>query len=280
MPRHQVVLDDYPIRVVRVDESLEDFAAAKAMLDCLARNAMPILRRHGWSVVRLVELSRADWECDRRFRGLCMRAGDRRTAKEIQIKLRGFPNMAFRPFDSLMDTMLHELTHIVHGDHTAQFWNLLADLKAEWNQFVSEGKVSDAQGFPTSGGQCLGGFATEDIRAKRLARFGAAPASNRQKDQHRSPGLGAVVESTKRRQDVVVQPIVAPSNSFRCSSSVAGSSAEQSKARTPLRVYVRRYVQFASTEIERSCHIGTLCAFIRLWMLCVGLWFLARPCWW
>lgn len=50
--------------------------------------------------------------------------------EEIRIRLR-FPHneRVFFPYEHLVGTMLHELTHIVHGPHDAKFYSLLGELE-------------------------------------------------------------------------------------------------------------------------------------------------------
>lgn len=174
MANRQVTIDDYPIGAVQVDETLENFAAAQDMLDTLARNAQPILKRRGWKVVKLTEIKPVDWKRHKNVLGWCQPRGDSCTSDEIRIQLRFLPKMAIRPFESLMGTMLHELSHIVHSQHRAPFYKLMDELKEEWTQLVTEGKVLDANGFPVSGGRRLGGRleSSANPRGKKLGGFG------------------------------------------------------------------------------------------------------------
>jgi DNA-dependent metalloprotease WSS1 len=55
--------------------------------------------------------------------------------------------------EMLMDTMLHELSHNIHGDHDQQFYKLFEELKDEWRLLTSKGYRGE--GF-FSQGQRLG----------------------------------------------------------------------------------------------------------------------------
>lgn len=50
--------------------------------------------------------------------------------QEIKLRIRR-PNSEwdFFPYEQILDTMLHELCHIVHGPHNADFYNLLDELR-------------------------------------------------------------------------------------------------------------------------------------------------------
>lgn len=50
--------------------------------------------------------------------------------QEIKLRIRR-PNNEwdFFPYEQILDTMLHELCHIVHGPHNADFYSLLDELR-------------------------------------------------------------------------------------------------------------------------------------------------------
>lgn len=47
----------------------------------------------------------------------------------------------FFPFDQVLDTMLHELCHIAHGPHNAQFYKLWDELRKVLFVALFEGTV-------------------------------------------------------------------------------------------------------------------------------------------
>ena len=55
----------------------------------------------------------------------------------VKLRLRK-PNrdLDFFPFDQVLDTMLHELCHNVHGPHNASFYKLWDELRKVSFQFV------------------------------------------------------------------------------------------------------------------------------------------------
>ncbi|PPE00470.1 hypothetical protein GOBAR_DD02483 [Gossypium barbadense] len=95
--------------------------AAKIILEKIAKQVQPIMRKHKWRVKLLSEF------CPNNpaLLGLNVGAG-------IHVKLRlRRPNRDwdFYPFDQVLDTMLHELCHNAHGPHNASFYKLWDELR-------------------------------------------------------------------------------------------------------------------------------------------------------
>lgn len=139
-----------------LDTTLPNLEKAKELLDTLRRNIEPILRRRGWRVLALAEISKKKNRSGNAI-GWCLPAGDASTAEKVAIELRKGWAGQFKPFESLMGTMIHELAHIVHSQHRAPFYRLMDELEEEWGTFVANGQVLDSCGFPTNGGHRLGG---------------------------------------------------------------------------------------------------------------------------
>ncbi len=95
---------------------------AKKLLLKLASFTSPLMKRRGWVVNDLIEFYPTDGKL-----GLCQMASHTTT---ISIKLRETPT-TFYPFETLLDTLLHELCHIQIGGHTPEFYKL-------WNQLRDE----------------------------------------------------------------------------------------------------------------------------------------------
>lgn len=88
----------------------------------------------------------------------------------------------FLPYEQVLDTMLHELCHIEHGPHNADFYRLRDDIREECEDLIAKGIKSSGKGFDLPGRR-LGGFtrypsppplrdAARDA-AERRARAGA-----------------------------------------------------------------------------------------------------------
>lgn len=146
-----------PIPEIEHASSLPQADRARGMLDALRRNAEAVLRARGWCVRKLVELCSCAATPERSNSGVlgwCRPAGDKKTSLKIAIRLRvSCSDHALREFDELMETMLHELSHIVHLGHNADFFELMDKLREEWEEHCAKGRVLDEAGFPTVGGQ-------------------------------------------------------------------------------------------------------------------------------
>lgn len=104
---------------------------ALLILRKVASRLKPIMRRRGWTVGILSEF----WPSKRPYlNGQTLNKG-----QKIWLRLRYFNKEGrFRPFEELVDDMLHELCHIVHDDHDEQFNALLAQLRNEYEQLVPD----------------------------------------------------------------------------------------------------------------------------------------------
>jgi hypothetical protein len=76
----------------------------------------------------------------------------------------------FLPLDQVVDTMLHELSHNVHGPHDAKFHALWDQLRKEYEALLSKGYTGE--GF-LSDGHKLGGRRVPMDEARRIARTAA-----------------------------------------------------------------------------------------------------------
>lgn len=76
----------------------------------------------------------------------------------------------FLPLEQVVDTMLHELSHNVHGPHDAKFHALWDQLRKEHEGLISKGYTGE--GF-LSDGRVLGGRRVPRDEARRIARAAA-----------------------------------------------------------------------------------------------------------
>ncbi|KAI9750039.1 MAG: hypothetical protein M1835_001449, partial [Candelina submexicana] len=98
-------------------------AEALQALQKVASLVKPIMRQRGWNVGILTEF----YPSENNLLGLNWNAGEK-----ICLRLRyPYDEKQFIPMEQVVDTMLHELSHIVHGPHNAQFHAL-------WNQLREE----------------------------------------------------------------------------------------------------------------------------------------------
>ncbi|EHA8590526.1 DNA-dependent metalloprotease WSS1 [Cocos nucifera] len=125
---------------------------AHRMLERVAKQVQPIMRRRKWRVKKLSEFCPANPA----LLGLNVGGG-----AEVKLRLRR-PNRDwdFFPFEQVLDTMLHELCHIEHGPHNAQFYKLWDEIRKECEELMAKGITGTGQGFDAPGRR-LGGYTLE-----------------------------------------------------------------------------------------------------------------------
>ncbi|POM68281.1 Neutral zinc metallopeptidase, Zn-binding site [Phytophthora palmivora] len=126
-------------------------AEAQQLLERLTVAILPILTQKRFRVRRLLEFFPKD--------GALLGMNVNRGAK-IYIRLR--PKQTpetFYPYEALLETLLHELTHMVHGPHNQAFYRYLDDLKHEMESLMMRGLVGEegAKFVDAGTGQRLGG---------------------------------------------------------------------------------------------------------------------------
>ncbi|KAK4145532.1 WLM domain-containing protein [Dichotomopilus funicola] len=158
---------EYP----RQDEALH-------LLKRIASMVKPIMRAHGWRVGKLSEM----YPSQANLLGLNVNRGE-----EILLRLREpYDRSQFLPFERVVDTMLHELCHNVHGPHDDKFNALWNGLREELEGLMMKGFTGD--NFLGSG-QRLGGGYLPPQEARRLAR---AEAERRRAANMASRGGGGI----------------------------------------------------------------------------------------
>ncbi|KAJ6802659.1 DNA-dependent metalloprotease WSS1 isoform X2 [Iris pallida] len=155
---------------------------ARRFLERIASQVQPIMRRRKWKVKLLSEFCPTNHS----LLGLNVNRG-----VHVKLRLRR-PNAdhVFFPFEEVLDTMLHELCHIVHGPHDAQFYKLWDELRVDCEELVSKGITGSGQGFDAPGRR-LGGF-TRQPPLSALRQNAAAAAAKRAR-------IGALLPSGPRR---------------------------------------------------------------------------------
>ncbi|KAL3667119.1 hypothetical protein V7S43_008060 [Phytophthora oleae] len=124
---------------------------AQQLLEHLAAAVLPIMTRRRFRVRRLLEFFPKD--------GALLGMNVNRGAK-IYVRLRPQRNPeSFYSYEELLGTLLHELTHMVHGPHNQAFYQYLDELKREMESLMVRGLVGEeGVKFSEAGeGQRLGG---------------------------------------------------------------------------------------------------------------------------
>lgn len=130
-----------PLKMLGEDE-------ARKILQNVAKQVEPIMHKRRWKVTLLSEFCPSNPS----LLGLNIGGG-----AEIKLRLRKQNReWDFFPFENILDTMLHELCHNVHGPHNGEFYKLLDEIRAELMEHMAKGTGGSFQGYNTPGRQ-LGG---------------------------------------------------------------------------------------------------------------------------
>ncbi|KAK4369532.1 hypothetical protein RND71_013324 [Anisodus tanguticus] len=142
---------------------------ANKILERIAKQVQPIMRKHNWRVKLLSEF------CPKRATLLGLNVGG---GIHVKLRLRR-PNRdeEFYPYNEVLDTMLHELCHNVHGPHNASFYKLWDELRKECEDLITKGISGTGEGFDLHGRR-LGGLHPQPSMSF-LRQTAAAAAENR-----------------------------------------------------------------------------------------------------
>ncbi|KAL4106079.1 hypothetical protein PRIC1_004133 [Phytophthora ramorum] len=146
---------------------------AQQLLERLAAAVLPILMRRRFRVRRLLEFFPTD--------GALLGMNVNRGAKiYVRLRPKRTPE-SFYPYEALLETLLHELTHMVHGPHNQAFYQYLDELKQEMESLMVCGlEGEEAVKFADAGaGQRLGGDS-----ARVPIRVAAVLAAKRREQYH------------------------------------------------------------------------------------------------
>ncbi|KAJ8084645.1 hypothetical protein PM082_003420 [Marasmius tenuissimus] len=150
-------------------KSLKHSDNALNMLQRIASLVKPIMKKHGWILPCLAEF----FPDQRNLLGLNVNGGEK-----ILLRLRPPYNAdAFLEEEEVVQTMLHELTHNVHGPHDDKFYKFLSGLQDEYDALVGSGY--SGEGF-LSKGQRLGVNVSHDL-PPHLARAKALDAAEKRR---------------------------------------------------------------------------------------------------
>ncbi|KAF9055986.1 WLM domain-containing protein [Panaeolus papilionaceus] len=146
------------------------------LLKRIASLVKPIMRKHGWKLPELAEF----FPDQQNLLGLNVNMG-----QKILIRLRpAHAPDTFLPETDLIGTMLHELTHNVHGPHDEKFYKYLEGLKDEYYDLQRAGY--SGEGF-FSEGRKLG---TSHNLPPHLARIKALEAAEKRRKSSQVQGSG------------------------------------------------------------------------------------------
>lgn len=153
--------------------------AALTMLRKVASLVKPIMRKRNWHVQILAEFLPPE----QRLLGLNINRGFK-----ICIRLRYHNNPdLFLPMEHVVDTMLHELSHNVWGEHDSRFHALWEELRDEHETLVRKGYTGE--GF-LSAGHRLGGGRADVPSLHETRRLARASAEKRRAQNKLTKGSG------------------------------------------------------------------------------------------
>jgi len=160
---------------------LKDMKNADRALEMLQRVASlvkPIMRKKAWVLPVLAEF----FPDNPALLGLNVNMG-----QKILVRLRPAHSPdSFLPEEDVVGTMLHELTHNVHGPHDDKFYKYLSGLQEEYDALQRSGYAGE--GF-FSDGKRLGGNVSHNI-PPHLARLKAIEAAEKRMQTARVLGSG------------------------------------------------------------------------------------------
>lgn len=157
---------------------------ALTMLRKVASMVKPVMRKRGWKVQILAEFLPQE----QNLLGLNINRG-----YKICVRLRYHNNPdLFLPTEQVIDTMLHELSHIIWGEHDGNFHRLWDELRDELETLIRKGYTGE--GFLSEGKRLGGGRnVPPPHEMRRLAR---ASAEKRQAQNKLSKGSGRKLGGT------------------------------------------------------------------------------------
>ena len=94
--------------------------------------------------------------------GACLLGYNENAGHAISLRLRTDDLLAFRSYDSIINTLLHELSHNLVGPHNDDFWRVFADLKKEYLSYHGASTLS------SSASRSTGSKTTASLMRKEL----------------------------------------------------------------------------------------------------------------
>jgi hypothetical protein len=100
-----------------------------------------IMTTRSYTVGCLCEIDPRDTDEEHGSKDECLLGWNRNAGQRIALRLRTDDLKSFRNYNSIVNTLIHELTHNVFGPHDAKFWKLFNELKHEYTE------IHRARGF-------------------------------------------------------------------------------------------------------------------------------------
>lgn len=205
------------IEVLDVSDGMPSRERAMEVLRRLASDPgiTGVMDAHGWYGGRRVgKLCEMPPEGKVSLGEMCVLGYNVNNGREIHLRLRTDDYLGFRDYVTVRKTLLHELAHNVHSNHGPEFRALNSQLNAECERFdwkrASSARVTSraAEAYQPRDADArvvapvarsLGAVAdvartTDDVRARRLAKFAAFNAADAADEASASSRAGGVDE--------------------------------------------------------------------------------------
>lgn len=203
--------DDYKAHVVKTLGKIRD-EEARETLNRAARQVQPLMRRRQWKVGVLLEFYPKS-DC---LLGLNVNHG-----QQVKVRLRPPGSESdFYPYEHILGTLLHELTHIEVSPHNAAFYKLLDEITQECEDDIAKGISGTGVGFDANSMGRLGGRVYDhnpdparlrqvmaEAASKRWQQNALMPSGgtrlggNTSVSRHLSPAQAAAQAAERRQRD-------------------------------------------------------------------------------
>ena len=148
-------LDDNTVWKVEEIKKIPNSDEARKLLLRVKEHADNVLKARGWKVKRLIEIcccERKNMGTNLGVGGWCRGDGPG-AAHTIALRLRRPRSHDFVSFEHCLKVMWHEMAHIVHGNHSAAFYQEMDDIARHYELIKSKGQLVGLDGFPIGGGR-------------------------------------------------------------------------------------------------------------------------------
>jgi len=196
------------VRELAHNQRSEDATRALELLQQLQREFAPLLRNRGWTVHKLQEMcccsNGGGKKRESGILGMCHSSGNKTTAMIIEIRLREPTGHSFKDFEyELVGTMCHELSHIIYGPHSADFYALMEELRGEFDKSRGQSGI-DGNGIFAGRGNKADGDRHNPSNAKDARQRALIAAESRSRKQQLGgrPGGQRLGGSTRRAGDI------------------------------------------------------------------------------
>jgi hypothetical protein len=147
-----------------------------------------IMQTQQYRVGTLCELDPEDADEEQAAKGeadKCLLGWNRNFGQRIALRLRTDDLTSFRKYDSIVNTLIHELTHNVHGPHDSMFWELFNSLKQLYQTVHAQRRNAPLLAYAmsqNSGGEPIQQVPRSSAPTKRLGGTDVAKSQEEMRD--------------------------------------------------------------------------------------------------